>query len=88
MPRTIPAPGPCAVLAFALGMPLAAASQGTPHNVDTGIRKNQCYRSAGDALVACATTDLAGQDGAVGRDTYADTRGNADGTLGFSFVRI
>jgi hypothetical protein len=88
MSRIVTAPGCRAALAFALGMPLAAASQGTPHNVDTGVRKNQCYRSAGDALVACATTDLAAQDGAVGRDTYGDTRGNADGTLGFSFVRI
>jgi hypothetical protein len=82
---------PCGstALAFALvAAPLATAGEGTPNNIDTGIRWNQCYRSGTDGLVDCRTTDLPAQDGAVGRDTYADTRGNADGTLGFSFVRI
>jgi hypothetical protein len=57
-------------------------------NVDTGIRSSQCYGSGANALVACATADLPGQDGQLGRDTYPDTRDGRDGRLGFSFSRV
>ncbi|RZL37342.1 MAG: DUF1566 domain-containing protein [Rubrivivax sp.] len=50
---------------------------------DTGV--TQCLNSA-NALVACSTTDIAGQDGAAGRDASALTNDAADGRVGFSFA--
>lgn len=50
---------------------------------DTGA--TQCLNSA-NALVACSATDLAGQDGAAGRDASALTNDSADGRVGFSFA--
>lgn len=80
-----------AVAALTLAATLAAAlarADGTPGNVDTGIRPGQCYASGADALVSCAQADLGGQDGQLGRDTYPATDGSSDGILGLSFVRI
>jgi hypothetical protein len=50
---------------------------------DTGV--TQCLNTA-NALVACSATDIAGQDGAAGRDTSALTNDAADGRVGFSFA--
>lgn len=50
---------------------------------DTGV--TQCLNSA-NALVACSATDLAGQDGATGRDASALTNDSSDGRVGFSFA--
>lgn len=50
---------------------------------DTGV--SQCLNSA-NALVACSATDIAGQDGAAGRDASALTADAADGRVGFSFA--
>jgi hypothetical protein len=50
---------------------------------DTGI--TQCLNTA-NALVACSATDIAGQDGAAGRDTSTLTNDGADGRAGFSFA--
>jgi len=50
---------------------------------DTGI--TQCLNTAG-ALTACAGTDIAGQDGLLGRDASALTNAAADGRVGFSFA--
>jgi len=60
----------------------------TPANVDTAIRASQCYRLGDDRLAKCATSDLPGQDGQLGRDTYVGTRGAGDGVLGLSFARV
>jgi hypothetical protein len=65
-----------------------AVAGGTPDNEDTGIRKSQCYSAGSNALTGCATADIAGQDGQLGRDTYPATKGGADGLLGFSFTKI
>jgi hypothetical protein len=79
-----------AVVACLLGAPAPApaTSLDTPNNVDTGIRRSQCYRTGSDAMTACGATDIPGQDGQLGRDTYKGTNGSADGALGFSFGRI
>jgi hypothetical protein len=66
----------------------SAAADGTPDNVDTGLRKTQCYSTGSNALTACAAANITGQDGQLGRDTYVATKGGADGILGFSFTRI
>jgi hypothetical protein len=50
---------------------------------DTGIV--QCLNTA-NALVACSAADIAGQDGATGRDVNALTNDGADGRVGFSFA--
>ncbi|MCE4553054.1 DUF1566 domain-containing protein [Pelomonas cellulosilytica] len=50
---------------------------------DTGI--TQCLNAA-NALVACSAADIAGQDGAAGRDASALTNDAADGRVGFSFA--
>lgn len=52
---------------------------------DTGI--DQCLNAAG-TLVACAATDLAGQDGQHGRDAQALTNGAADGRVGFAYGTV
>lgn len=52
---------------------------------DTGI--DQCLNAAG-ALVACAATDLPGQDGQNGRDAQALTNGAADGRVGFVYGAV
>jgi hypothetical protein len=65
-----------------------AAHPQTPNNVDTGLHKTQCYDVGSNRLVSCASSSLPGQDGQLGRDTYSDTNGNADGDLGFSFTRV
>ncbi|CAN5287754.1 hypothetical protein BH11PSE10_BH11PSE10_04510 [soil metagenome] len=50
---------------------------------DTGI--TQCLNAAG-ALLACAATDIAGQDGAFGRDASALSNEGSDGRVGFAFA--
>jgi len=50
---------------------------------NTGI--TQCLNTA-NALVACSATDIAGQDGAAGRDASTLTNDAADGRVGFSFA--
>lgn len=65
-----------------------ATTPGTPGNVDTGIRKSQCYAIGGNGLVPCRSADIPGQDGQLGRDTDPDTNAPGNGSLGLSFVRI
>jgi hypothetical protein len=77
-----------AIATTTIGFCTGAAADGTPDNVDTGIRKTQCYATGSNALVSCATADLTGQDGQLGRDTYPATNGGADGRLGFSFTKL
>jgi hypothetical protein len=74
-------------LAAALLVPALSPAQSTT-NPDTTIGRGQCYRSGSDALVACATTDLQGQDGQFGRDATAGLARGADGLLGFSFAKV
>jgi hypothetical protein len=50
---------------------------------DSGVA--QCLNTA-NALVACSATDIAGQDGAAGRDASTLTNDAADGRAGFSFA--
>jgi len=50
---------------------------------DSGM--NQCLNSA-NALVACSASDLAGQDGQLGRDAQALTNNSTDGRVGFSYA--
>ena len=76
------------IAAIATGFCTGASADGTPDNVDTGIRKNQCYSTGSNALGSCATADITGQDGQLGRDTYAVTKGGANGVLGFDFTKI
>jgi len=52
---------------------------------DTGI--SQCLNAAG-ALVACSATDIAGQDGAFGRDVSTLANDSADGRVGFSYSAL
>ena len=77
----------CAVASLTLAAALARAD-GTPGNVDSGIRPGQCYASGSNALVGCDGSDIGGQDGQLGRDTYAATDNSSDGLLGLSFVRL
>lgn len=60
----------------------------TPGNEDTGIRASECYVSNTDVLSDCAATDLAGQDGQLGRDADPSTNGEGDGRLGFRFRKV
>ena len=52
---------------------------------DTGI--TQCLNVAG-ALVACSASDIAGQDGAFGRDVSTLANDSADGRVGFSYSAL
>jgi hypothetical protein len=74
------------VLACAAGA--SAAGTGTPGNVDSGIRADQCYAVGASALGACATSALSGQDGQLGRDADAATNDARAGLLGFAFTKI
>lgn len=61
---------------------------GTPDNVDTGIRKNQCYSIGLNAMTNCDAANIPGQDGQLGRDVDPDTNSPSNGPLGLSFTRI
>ena len=76
-----------AAIAATLLLPALAAAQ-VPANPDTDIGASQCYRSGTSTLGSCATTDLQGQDGQVGRDATPGLNGNGDGMLGFSFAKV
>jgi hypothetical protein len=52
---------------------------------DTGV--TACLDTTG-ALVACSATDIAGQDGARGRDALALTNGSTDGRVGFAYADV
>jgi len=76
-------------IACAAGLPApAAAGHGTPANVDSGIRDDQCYTEGTARLDACATSALHGQDGQLGRDADPATNDPRGGLLGFAFTKI
>lgn len=73
---------------LALALAFAAAPAAYAGFNDTGVSKQQCYPAGSNVLVACSTSTLMAQDGAIGRDAAAATNAKADGLLGFSFRKV